>query len=120
MLFFKSIIVIIFEIYFELLFIGLISFYTPKENLHFSFLTFCIGAIIFLIVAIIIPVTLIYVLSQPAEKLFNDPEFQHNWGMIYLEYKNKSKIEMSYRLVYCLRRILFISTILIFDRVPTA
>jgi hypothetical protein len=66
---------ILFEVYFELLFTGLISMYTPEGNSNYTFLTFLAGGIILFIVTVIVPLTLIYVLSRPQDKL-DDIEFK--------------------------------------------
>ena len=55
---------ILFEVYFELLFIGLISMYTPEENINYTFLTFFVGGIVLFIVTLVVPLTLVYVLSK--------------------------------------------------------
>ena len=91
--------------------------YTPEGNSNYTFLTFLAGGIILFIVTVIVPLTLIYVLSRPKDKL-DDIEFKESWGMIYESLKRTSKIYLAYRLIYCFRRIAFIYCILVFDEIP--
>ena len=39
--------------------------------------------------------------------------------MIYSDCKTSTKIQLAFRLVFCLRRVIFVGTILIWDRTPT-
>ena len=66
---------------------------------------------------LIVPVTTIYVFSKKKDTL-NKKKFRQKWGAIYSEYKEKTKITLSYRFIFCLRRIAFVTTILIFDETP--
>ena len=67
-LFFNTLMTILFEVYFELLFIGMISTYTKSENEYYNFQTFSIGGTILAVIVIIVPVFVIFVVKQSKEK----------------------------------------------------
>ena len=77
---------ILFEVYFELLFSALLSLYTPEENLNFTFLTFFNGGIILFMVTLVVPVAVLYVLTRSQERL-EEKDFKESWGMIYSDCK---------------------------------
>jgi hypothetical protein len=46
-------------------------------------------------------------------------EFKDNWGVVYEAYNYHDTIKIKYRLLFCIRRILFVGSIVIFDEIPS-
>jgi hypothetical protein len=63
--YFRSIITVVFEVYLELMVIGLISLYTPRGNKDFNAQTFVVGVFLLNLTFLVIPTIMVYVLSKP-------------------------------------------------------
>lgn len=91
--------------------------YTPDQFRDYTFQTFSLGGLLIFFSAIFVPISIVYVLLKPIETLENE-EFKDKWGVIYEAYKFQDTVKIKYRLFFCLRRIVFVSSIVIFDQYP--
>ena len=66
---------------------------------------------------VLIPMAISYVLIKPLITL-QDEKFRRNWGVLYDTYKFQDRLKIKYRLLFCIRRILFVGSIVVFDTVP--
>ncbi len=78
--------VIFFELYLEILFIGMLSMYTPNKFRDYTFQTFSIGGFLIFCGTMFVPLSIVYVLLKP-KKLLDDQEFKRKWGSVYEAYK---------------------------------
>jgi len=59
-----------------------------------------------------------FVLSRPLKTLERD-QFKQKWGVIYEDYKFSERSKIYHKLLFCIRRILFVSSFVVFDTLPT-
>lgn len=96
----------------------MLSMYTPDSYRDYSFQTFSSGGFLLICGTIFIPVSIIYVLIKPIDTL-NNRNFRNKWGIIYEAYNFQDRIKIMYKLFFCLRRIVFVGSIVIFDTIPS-
>ena len=66
---------------------------------------------------VIVPASILYVLFTSKDKLEKE-KFNMVYNAVYEELKITSKLTLSYRLWFCLRRFIFIASIFLLDEYP--
>jgi hypothetical protein len=68
-------------------------------------------------IAILLPISIFYVLSRPLDIIRDDETFKKRWGALYEFVDLKEKIKLTYYPMFLLRRIVFV--IIVFCLVKT-
>ena len=107
---FNEILIILLEAYFELLLAPVLNLKCESPDPDCNTLNKIISILITIIVAIVVPITICYVVYK-YQKRKNDTEFITRWGAIIENFKNDSLWSLTYRIWFCLRRIIFIASV---------
>ena len=96
------------EGYLEFLITCFIKLREPEGNekhLYNEIINYSIGATIF----ILLPIIFIWFLCRPLEVIQTE-SFITKWRILFHDIKIKSKFELSFYLIFCIRRIIYVST----------
>ena len=117
-LFFNDFFTIIFEGYFNIVLCCFFNYYAPDGSDDKNMTNTIISYFLLFMLMICVPSALLYILSRrPLSKLKTD-EFKETWGMAYDGVHLSSRINLTYRLWFCLRRMVFISTLYVIPHYP--
>ena len=109
-LFFDDLLSILFEAYLELLLMIMLYQDVIYQNPDRNSMNTIICNLTLIFSLIILPLSIVFVLMQPKQKLLN-PDFQQRWGKLLENLKLDSKMYLTYRIWFVLRRIIFIGTV---------
>ena len=107
-LFFNFIIDLGLEAYMELLIFGYISLFSKLSLLSGDFIGLVVGFFSFCQTIIFLPFSLIKIIFFTYKGKLHLSFFKDRWGSLYEGIKYKSKFDLSYNLVYIIRRLAYI------------
>ena len=109
-LFFNDFFSIIYDGYFNIVLCCFFNYYAPSNDIDKNTINTVISYLLLILLMICVPLVLIFIAVQPIEKL-NEPSFKKKWMMAYdgISFINRSNL--FYRVWYCLRRLIFISSL---------
>jgi hypothetical protein len=108
-LFYSDFLLLMLECYMELLICGCLNLFdisAVETGLSGEISSFILGWLAIIFTLLIVPGFMIMILRKTSDEI-KEKEFAAKHGMLWQGISTKSKPEMAYNLVFCLRRILF-------------
>ena len=110
-LFFNNFFSIIFEAYFSIGLCSLLNIFAPFGDNDKNTTNTIISYSSLVVLLVFVPGSLIYVLVQPKYRLNYDMKFQRKWVKAYEDLSLRATENRLYRLLFCWRRFVFISSV---------